>query len=124
MVSGIKLVNGWDCVDSMAFYQAVRWLTDPEIPGEPDRNPEETPDKPLDEPPPPPVEDPPSEPEERGPYVVGGRPDVVIRNTSGQKDEKRRSHRDYWRTQRAPRVRLDVAGEAARNREQGWSRRA
>ena len=59
------------------------------------------------------VEDPPSEPEERGPYVVGNRPDVVIRNTSGQKDEKRRSHCDYWRTQRAPRIRLDVAGKAA-----------
>ena len=71
----------------MAFYQAVHRSADRDVPGEPDRNPEETPEKPLDEPPPPRVEDPPSEPEERGPYVVGNRPDVVIRNTSGQKDE-------------------------------------
>ena len=69
----------------MAFYQATPQPEDRNVPGKPDRNPEETPDKPLDEPPPPHVEDPPSEPEERGPYVVGSRRDVVIRNASGQK---------------------------------------
>jgi hypothetical protein len=121
---GMKIVKGWGCVNSMAPYQAARQPGNRDVSGEPDRDPEETPEIPLDEPPPPPVEDPPSEPEERGPYVVGSYPDVVIRNTSGQKDEKRRSHRDYWRTQGAPRIRLDVAREAARNREQGWSRRA